>query len=357
MAKASRELYDTANFILKSRRMTKFGIAGIVFGIITYALCYLLLIQSIFLPNDLTNPSIATAITDKEATKYSDSAFMILRNYNNGISDIEPKGDMFAFLPVNPAVTLSVYYKLLEDYETDNKSASNKRVKKFKYEPSFDLRLNRGVLIFFLFTEIILVCVLINMIRVSKNKYTYNYEEEILRSYHDVMFGFLNSEEDSKNHSASTIKKECLVLLLTNLHLFIIQMTRRHNNRPCITINDEPDLQDIFFSLLLIIFPNASKEYFTTEKLGSNSRIDFFIQDINTGIELKHVTSRKNSKPGLLAEQILIDIKRYQANKDLKKLIFLIYDPEMTILDFNNETNELVKEDNVEIKIIFSPPR
>lgn len=357
MAKASRELYDTANFILKSRRMTKFGIAGIVFGIITYALCYLLLIQSIFLPNDLTNPSIATAITDKEATKYSDSAFMILRNYNNGISDIEPKGDMFAFLPVSPAVTLSVYYKLLEDYETDNKSASNKRVKKFKYEPSFDLRLNRGVLIFFLFTEIILVCVLINMIRVSKNKYTYNYEEEILRSYHDVMFGFLNSEEDSKNHSASTIKKECLVLLLTNLHLFIIQMTRRHNNRPCITINDEPDLQDIFFSLLLIIFPNASKEYFTTEKLGSNSRIDFFIQDINTGIELKHVTSRKNSKPGLLAEQILIDIKRYQANKDLKKLIFLIYDPEMTILDFNNETNELVKEDNVEIKIIFSPPR
>ncbi|HCP27840.1 hypothetical protein [Pantoea ananatis] len=357
MAIASRELYDTANFILKSRRMTKFGITSILFSIITYALCYLLLIQSIFLPNDLTNPAIATTITDKEAMKYSDSAFMILRNFNNGISDIEPNGDMFAFLPVNLAVTLSVYYKLSEDYETDNKAASKKRVKKFKYEPTFDLRLNRGTLIFFLLTEMILISVLINMIRLSKNKYTYNYEEEILRSYHDVMFGFINSEEDSKKNSASTIKKECLVLLLTNLHLFIIQMTRRHNNRPCITINDELDLQHIFFSLLLIIFPNASKEYFTTEKLGSNSRIDFFIQDIHTGIELKHVTSRKNSKPGLLAEQILIDIKRYQANKDLKKLIFLIYDPEMTILDFNNETKELVNEDEVEIKIIFSPPR
>lgn len=69
------------------------------------------------------------------------------------------------------------------------------------------------------------------------------------------------------------------------------------------------------------------------------------------------MTPRKNSKPGLLAEQILIDIKRYQYNKDLKKLIFFIYDPEMVILDFNNETDELTHEAEIETKIIFSPPR
>lgn len=357
MSIASRELYDTANFILKSRRMTRYGIIGFVIGIITYALCYLVLIQSVFLPNDLTNPTIAKVITDKEEMKYSEQAFMTLRNFNDGISNIEPEGDMFAFLPVNPAVMLNIHYKLSEHYEVDNNVTPPKEIKKFKYVPVFELRLHRGILILFLFSEIIMICVIIGVIHFSKNKYTNNFEEEILRSYHAVLFSFLSSEEDSENNTELNVKKEYLVLLLTNLHLFIIQMTRRHNNRPCITIEDELDLQDIFFSLLLIIFPNASKEYFTTEKLGSNSRIDFFIQDINTGIELKHVTTRKNSKPGLLAEQILIDIKRYQANRDLKKLIFLIYDPEMTILDFNNETNELVKEDNVEIKIIFSPPR
>lgn len=187
--------------------MTRYGIIGFVIGITIYALCYLVLIQSVFLPKNLNNPIIATVVTDKEAIKYSEQAFMTLRNFNDGISNIEPEGDIFAFLPVNPAAMLNFHYKLSEHYEVDNKVTPAKRIKKFKYEPTFELRLNRGVLILFLFSEIIMICVLIGVIYFSKNKYTNNFEEEILRSYHAVMFSFLSSAEDSENNTELNIKK------------------------------------------------------------------------------------------------------------------------------------------------------
>ncbi|WP_418261508.1 hypothetical protein [Erwinia tracheiphila] len=104
-------------------------------------------------------------------------------------------------------------------------------------------------------------------------------------------------------------------------------------------------------------FPDTKREYFSNETLGSNSRIDFFIQEINTALELKHVTAKKNAKSGDLTEQILIDINRYQKNNNVRKIIFFIYDPEKVILNYRKETSELIENAKTEVMIIFTPPR
>ncbi|WP_418261507.1 hypothetical protein [Erwinia tracheiphila] len=48
-------------------------------------------------------------------------------------------------------------------------------------------------------------------------------------------------------------------MLLTNFHIFLIQMERKYNNRPGLIVKDEADFQDILYSFLLV-FSQIQKE-------------------------------------------------------------------------------------------------
>ncbi|KKF35302.1 hypothetical protein LU631_19420 [Erwinia tracheiphila] len=169
------------------------------------------------------------------------------------------------------------------------------------------------------------------------------------------MYNSLEDKHEKPEDLEIGMRKKSLTMLLTNFHIFLIQMERKYNNRPGLIVKDEADFQDILYSFLLVFFPDTKREYFSNETLGSNSRIDFFIQEINTALELKHVTAKKNAKSGDLTEQILIDINRYQKNNNVRKIIFFIYDPEKVILNYRKETSELIENAKTEVMIIFTP--
>ncbi len=142
--------------------------------------------------------------------------------------------------------------------------------------------------------------------------------------------------------------------ILNNFDNFARQISRRHNNRDTIIIQDEYDVQDCLLSIFKLIFNDVRDEVYIGEVAGRNTRADFIIRDINTLIEVKCV--RKGLRDKQLGDELSQDIIRYQEESSIDKIIFFIYDKEREIGNPNSLINDLenasVKKN---LKVIFSP--
>ncbi|AXF76670.1 hypothetical protein LU631_19415 [Erwinia tracheiphila] len=151
MAIMNSTIYDVAKVILQTRRFIKFGLCSLTLAILSFSLGYLILIKDVFLPNDFTNPSIMKVLAREDYINLAKKVFEPVQEYNAGESVSEPKGDTYTTLYVNRALMLHVYYKLLEYYKYDESTPHLQEVKRFKYEPYYELRLDIGILILFIF--------------------------------------------------------------------------------------------------------------------------------------------------------------------------------------------------------------
>ena len=111
---------------------------SIILTIITTVFLYFNLIQDFFLPNDLTNPSIATTVSTSEFRSTYSNEFDRVNLYNQGIISEKPTTELIAFLPVNSALTFNVHYRLVSDKSNiDNDSAANHK-ERLRYQPDFN---------------------------------------------------------------------------------------------------------------------------------------------------------------------------------------------------------------------------
>ncbi len=102
------------------------------------------------------------------------------------------------------------------------------------------------------------------------------------------------------------------------------ELTRRHDKRDTLTVNDEYDAQDLYRSLLKVFFEDVRAEEWTPSYGGGAKRIDFVLPEYRTAVELKH--TRPSMKSATVGDELKIDIEQYKVHKDVRHLVCIVFD-------------------------------
>lgn len=113
--------------------------------------------------------------------------------------------------------------------------------------------------------------------------------------------------------------------IFRKFHSVAIEITRRHDNRDTLRIDDEYDVQDLLHGLLRIYFEDVEDEEWTPSYAGGCSRIDFLLRNEEIAIESK--MTRKGLSQKKVREQLIIDKAYYKTHPKCKTLYCLVYDP------------------------------
>lgn len=137
--------------------------------------------------------------------------------------------------------------------------------------------------------------------------------------------------------SSRTIKTSSDYIIPESLQQIFIRFTevvntlkRRHDGRSKLEINDECDVQDLLYSLLVSRFEDVRPEEPTPSFASKFAKIDFILKELNIGIEVKMMTEGLTQKT--MSDQILADMPRYKKHYNCKILVFFIYDPNKNII-------------------------
>ena len=113
--------------------------------------------------------------------------------------------------------------------------------------------------------------------------------------------------------------------IFERFHSVVLEMNRRHEDRPSLKIEDEYDVQDLLRSLLTIYFDDVRPEEPTPSKAGGFTRMDLLLNDEQIVIEAKMARNGMTQKK--VREELIIDKAFYKGHKNCKKLYCFVYDP------------------------------
>jgi hypothetical protein len=148
--------------------------------------------------------------------------------------------------------------------------------------------------------------------------------------------------------------EQTLQTVFDRFHLTVRQLRHRHDGRPTLDVQNEYDVQELLHAILRIFFDDIRPEEWTPSYAGGSSRMDFLLKDVQTVIEVKK--SRKGLTAKLLGDELLVDISRYKAHPDWKKLVCFVYDPEGQIANPRALENDLSKAgQDIEVRVYIRP--
>jgi hypothetical protein len=141
--------------------------------------------------------------------------------------------------------------------------------------------------------------------------------------------------------------------LFSRYHLVARQLRERYDGRQTLDINDEYDVQDLVFALLRINFDNIRKEEWTPSYACGCSRMDFLLKNEGIVVEVKKTRIGLTQKE--LADQLIVDMERYQAHPDCKVLFCFIYDPEGRIGNPEGIEELSKPHGNIDVIVLVAP--
>lgn len=155
------------------------------------------------------------------------------------------------------------------------------------------------------------------------------------------------------NYNLSTLDK--ISLILDKFHIVATQLTKRHNNRNTLKINDEYDIQDLLHALLKIYFNDIRTEEWTPNYAGGANRMDFLLKKEKIVIETKNATGKHNDKH--IGKELIEDIAKYKNHQDCNMLVCFIYDKEYVITNRDGLIDDIESESNnqSQIKVVIKP--
>lgn len=122
------------------------------------------------------------------------------------------------------------------------------------------------------------------------------------------------------------VPRNLLRKICTRFHLVARQLRLRKEYRPTLEINDEYDLQDLFYALLRLQFDEVGTEEWSPDYADGARRTTYLLDWDRTAVVVKQ------TRPGLstkdLAEQVKVDATHYSARPNGKTLLCFIYDPD-----------------------------
>lgn len=163
-------------------------------------------------------------------------------------------------------------------------------------------------------------------------------------------------EEESSVSSTIAPEFNDIIRLAERLDIVVRQIRERHDDRETLDVKDEYDLQDLLHALLKIFFDDVRPEEWTPSYAGGASRIDFFLAEMQTLVELK--LARQSLSTKQLGEQLIVDIEKYKRHPGCRTLVCIVYDPDGRISnprgvenDLNNEPRDIV------VRVMIVPKR
>ncbi len=203
-----------------------------------------------------------------------------------------------------------------------------------------------------------------NINNILSNEFVYNKEAHennilLIREVIDNLeknYEFYQQKFIVKNDTKNLIisANEIIENIVNKFHQVVIQLKDRYNKRNTLDVKDEYDVQDLLHALLRLYFDDIRPEEWTPSYAGNSSRQDFLLKSEKIVIETKKTRNGLDNKE--LANELIIDIARYKAHPDCKKLICFVYDPENRIKNprgFENDLKE--KADNLNVIIYIRP--
>ena len=191
--------------------------------------------------------------------------------------------------------------------------------------------------------------------RVNK---TNNLDKEIKgifeQNSENTMIGDIDNIVSSINPRNSSKALEKIEAICNQFHQFAQQIRSCYDEKTTLAINDEYDVQDLFYSLLTLYFSDIRREEYIPSFAGANSRADFFLKQEKILIEIKKTRAGLTNKK--LGDELIIDINKYQAHPDCKALTFFVYDPESRIDNPKEFEEDLeIRSRNINVKVFIRP--
>lgn len=153
---------------------------------------------------------------------------------------------------------------------------------------------------------------------------------------------------NKKNASVSEI-----LLIIDRFDLVTKQLRQRHDDRCTLDVEDEYDVQDLFYALLKLYFDDIRAEEWTPSYAGSSSRIDFFIPELELAIEIKKTRKGLGNKEA--KEQLAIDKDHYRCKENIKHLICFVYDPDGRIQNPRGFEKDLAQDGPLKTDVYVRP--
>jgi len=142
--------------------------------------------------------------------------------------------------------------------------------------------------------------------------------------------------------------------LVKKFHIVARQLRRRYNDRQTLIVKDEYDVQDLLHALLIIDFEDVRPEEYSPSYAGASSRIDFLLKKEQIVLEVKMASAKLKDKS--IGEQLMVDMKRYQAHPDCRRLVCFVYDPDSCVRNPVALENDLSGEYNgIDVHVFVVP--
>jgi len=147
---------------------------------------------------------------------------------------------------------------------------------------------------------------------------------------------------------------EELYRLGERFHLVARQLRDRHDSRPTLDVNDEYDVQDLFHALLRLTFDDVRPEEWSPSYAGGASRMDFFLPEIETVVEVKKTRPSLSARE--LGEQLIVDIAKYRKHPGCRTLFCFVYDLDGRINNPRGIENDLnASSEDLTVRVLISP--
>jgi hypothetical protein len=131
-------------------------------------------------------------------------------------------------------------------------------------------------------------------------------------------------------------------------------LVHRRRNRDGISINDEYDLQDATEMLLRSLYSDVRREEPTPSSAGSHSRMDLYLREGRTAVEVKATSPGRSEKQ--IKPELLTDINDYLGHPTVESLVIVIYDLANTFenpVGFEHDLSGI--KDGLEVRVIVVP--
>jgi hypothetical protein len=300
-------------------------------------------------PTVADNSAVRELVASKDYQGTMSQVFAEVRDYNRWSRGIKPDPCDYIAISVGPFVTVTAVVHALDNAKRGGGEESNSPA--FRFETEYSVSLTIAGLVLFLIFEVFLLAGIVYARWIYTSRYQLGYEDRIIAEYYQL-------PGDSRLTSV-TAEAQCLFVLekiLLGFHRFCLQLERRKRNREGLKVVGEYDVQDLLLPLLRLTFSDVRSEESVPSEAGSNSRIDFLIQDHGIAIEVKYV--RRSGDDARIGDEMLADRARYFSHPNCKQLVFFVYDPN-TLLDNAQGMISGVANDgpNQPVRVVVSPVR
>lgn len=157
--------------------------------------------------------------------------------------------------------------------------------------------------------------------------------------------------------SPETADLNLIVGLTRRFHEAVLSLQYHPHNGATLAVNDEWDCQYLFRSILAAYIADIRDEEWSPSVAGSSGRCEFFLKPLRTMIELKF--ARKASDAKKIKGELATDFLDYGGNKEVDRVICLIYDPACSLKNPTAIQSDLsgAKTGLDRVDVVISPAR